>query len=183
MRVGMGYDVHRLVEDRALILGGVEIPYEKGLLGHSDADVLLHAIMDALLGAAALGDIGKHFPDTDPAYKGISSLRLLEHVGGLLEEANYVIENIDATIIAQRPKMAPHIPAMREHVAKALKLSVDQINIKATTEEGLGFTGTGEGISAQAICSLLPIANYAYEDVMEGERSCEGCGGCRALEE
>ena len=176
MRVGMGYDVHKLVEGRNLILGGVKIPYEKGLLGHSDADVLLHAIMDALLGAAALGDIGKHFPDTDPQYKGISSIRLMEQVGGLLEEHHYVIGNIDATIIAQRPKMAPHIPAMREHVAKALGISVDQINIKATTEEGLGFTGSGEGISSQAICALLPIANYAYDDVMR--EACQGCGGC-----
>lgn len=145
MRVGMGYDVHRLVEDRKLILGGVEIPYEKGLLGHSDADVLLHAIMDALLGAAALGDIGKHFPDTDPAYKGISSIKLLEHVGKLLEEQNYVVGNIDATIIAQRPKMAPHIPQMRANVAKALQIEESQINIKATTEEGLGFTGHRRG--------------------------------------
>ncbi|MCI8596999.1 MAG: 2-C-methyl-D-erythritol 2,4-cyclodiphosphate synthase [Lachnospiraceae bacterium] len=176
MRIGMGYDVHRLVEGRALILGGVEIPYEKGLLGHSDADVLLHAIMDGLLGAAALGDIGKHFPDTDPAYKGISSIKLLEEVGKLLEEENYVIGNIDATIIAQRPKMAPHIADMRKNVAEALKISVNQINIKATTEEGLGFTGTGEGISSQAICALLPIANYAYEDVMES--GCSGCKGC-----
>ena len=180
MRVGMGYDVHKLTEGRALILGGVEIPYEKGLLGHSDADVLLHAIMDALLGAAALGDIGTHFPDTDPAYKGISSIRLLEQVGALLEKADYVIGNIDATIIAQRPKMAPHIPAMRKNAAEALKISVDQINIKATTEEGLGFTGTGEGISAQAVCALIPIANYAYEDVMQS--SCEGCQGCRKSE-
>lgn len=154
MRVGLGYDVHKLVEGRDLILGGVQIPYEKGLLGHSDADVLVHAIMDALLGAAALGDIGKHFPDTDPQYKGISSIALLEHVGHLLEESDYVIENIDATIIAQRPKMAPHIAAMRENVAEALGISVEQINIKATTEEGLGFTGTGEGISSQAICAL-----------------------------
>ena len=154
MRVGLGYDVHKLVEGRDLILGGVQIPYEKGLLGHSDADVLVHAIMDALLGAAALGDIGKHFPDTDPQYKGISSIALLEHVGHLLEESDYVIENIDATIIAQRPKMAPHIAAMRENVAEALGISVGQINIKATTEEGLGFTGTGEGISSQAICAL-----------------------------
>ena len=174
MRVGMGYDVHKLVEGRALILGGVEIPYEKGLLGHSDADVLLHAIMDALLGAAALGDIGKHFPDSDPAYKGISSMKLLEHVGALLEEKNYVVGNIDATIIAQRPKMAPHIPAMRENIAKALQISVEQINVKATTEEGLGFTGSGEGISSQAICALIPVANYAYEDVMQ-----VGCGGCQ----
>ena len=182
MRVGMGYDVHRLVEDRKLILGGVEIPYEKGLLGHSDADVLLHAIMDALLGAAALGDIGKHFPDTDPAYKGISSIRLLEHVGKLLEEQNYVVGNIDATIIAQRPKMAPHIPQMRANVAKALQIEESQINIKATTEEGLGFTGTGEGISSQAICALIPVANYAYEDVMRLPNGCPGCGGCQKAE-
>ena len=160
-----------VVEDRKLILGGVEIPYEKGLLGHSDADVLVHAIMDALLGAAALGDIGKHFPDTDPAYKGISSIRLLEHVGKLLEEQNYVVGNIDATIIAQRPKMAPHIPQMRANVAKALQIEESQINIKATTEEGLGFTGTGEGISSQAICALIPVANYAYEEVMPVSRS------------
>ena len=151
MRIGMGYDVHRLTEDRKLILGGVDIPYEKGLLGHSDADVLLHAIMDALLGAAALGDIGKHFADTDPAYKGISSVELLKHVGGLLAEHGYRIGNIDATIIAQRPKMAPHIQAMRENTAKALNIDVDQINIKATTEEGLGFTGEGLGI---AICMI-----------------------------
>lgn len=182
MRVGMGYDVHRLVEDRKLILGGVEIPYEKGLLGHSDADVLLHAIMDALLGAAALGDIGKHFPDTDPAYKGISSIKLLEHVGKLLEEQNYVVGNIDATIIAQRPKMAPHIPQMRANVAKALQIEESQINIKATTEEGLGFTGTGEGISSQAICALIPVANYAYEDVMRLPNGCPGCGGCQKAE-
>ena len=140
MRVGMGYDVHKLVEGRKLILGGVEIPYEKGLLGHSDADVMLHDVMDALLGAAALGDIGLHFPDTDPKYKGASSIKLLEHVGRLLEENGYVIENIDATIIAQRPKMRPHIDQMRENMAKALKIDVDQINVKATTEEGLGFT-------------------------------------------
>ena len=137
-----------------MILGGVDIPYEKGLLGHSDADVLLHAIMDALLGAAALGDIGKHFPDTDPAYKGISSVELLKHVGGLLAEHGYRIGNIDATIIAQRPKMAPHIQAMRENTAKALNIDVDQINIKATTEEGLGFTGEGLGIASNAICMI-----------------------------
>ena len=154
MRIGMGYDVHCLTEDRKLILGGVDIPYEKGLLGHSDADVLLHAIMDALLGAAALGDIGKHFPDTDPAYKGISSVELLKHVGGLLDEHGYKIGNIDATIIAQRPKMAPHIQAMRENTAKALNIDVDQINIKATTEEGLGFTGEGLGIASNAICMI-----------------------------
>lgn len=174
----MGYDVHRLVEERKLILGGVEIPYEKGLLGHSDADVLLHAIMDALLGAAALGDIGKHFPDSDPAYKGISSIKLLEHVAKLLEDENYVIGNIDATIIAQRPKMAPHIPLMRENIAKALQIEENRVNIKATTEEGLGFTGTGEGISSQAICALIPVANYAYEDVMQPRGGCRGCGGC-----
>ena len=155
MRVGLGYDVHKLVVDRKLILGGVEIPHTLGLLGHSDADVLVHAIMDALLGAAALGDIGKHFPDTDEKYKGISSIKLLEHVGALLEENCFLIENIDATIIAQRPKMAPHIMQMRENMALALNIDVNQINVKATTEEGLGFTGTGEGISSQAICLLL----------------------------
>ena len=154
MRVGMGYDVHKLTEGRKLILGGVEIPYEKGLLGHSDADVLLHAIMDALLGAASLGDIGKHFPDTDPAYKGISSIKLLEHVGKLLDDHMYVIENIDATIIAQRPKMAPYIQKIRENIANTLGLELNQVNIKATTEEGLGFTGSGDGISAQSVCIL-----------------------------
>ena len=177
MRVGMGYDVHKLTENRKLILGGVEIPYEKGLLGHSDADVLLHAIMDALLGAAALGDIGKHFPDTDPAYKGASSIELLKHVGKLIDEKLYVIGNIDATIIAQRPKMAPHIEQMRKNVAEALHIDVDQVNIKATTEEGLGFTGTGEGISSQAIASLDTIANYRYQ-VGPQTGGCAGCGGC-----
>ncbi|MCI6689513.1 MAG: 2-C-methyl-D-erythritol 2,4-cyclodiphosphate synthase [Clostridiaceae bacterium] len=179
MRVGMGYDVHRLVEGRDLILGGVTIPYEKGLLGHSDADVLLHAIMDALLGAAALGDIGKHFPDTDDKYKGISSIKLLEHVGELLEEHNYQIVNLDATIIAQRPKMAPYIPQMVKNVAETLHIDESQVNIKATTEEGLGFTGTGEGISSQAICSLMPITAYIDEDIAATRRSCEGCGGCQ----
>ena len=154
MRVGMGYDVHRLVEGRDLILGGVQIPWEKGLLGHSDADVLIHAIMDALLGAAALGDIGKHFPDTDPAYEGISSVMLLKHVAKLLQENGYGITNIDATIIAQKPKMAPHIPQMRENIADALGIGLSALNIKATTEEGLGFTGRGEGIASQAICLL-----------------------------
>lgn len=178
MRVGLGYDVHRLTEGRDLILGGVKIPYEKGLLGHSDADVLLHAIMDALLGAAALGDIGRHFPDTDPAYKGISSLRLLAHVGQLLEQENYQIINIDATIIAQRPKMAPHIPQMVKNAAETLGIEESQINIKATTEEGLGFTGTGEGISAQAICSLMPIEAYIEEDRTVRREACEGCQGC-----
>lgn len=155
MRVGMGYDVHRLTEGRKLILGGVEIPWEKGLLGHSDADVLVHAVMDALLGAAALGDIGKHFPDTDPAYKGISSILLLCHVTELLKKHGYTIGNIDATIIAQKPKMAPHILKMRENMAEAMEISVDCLNVKATTEEGLGFTGSEEGIAAQAICLLV----------------------------
>lgn len=150
----MGYDVHKLIKDRDLILGGVKIPHETGLLGHSDADVLLHAIMDALLGAAALGDIGKHFPDTDAKYKGISSILLLEHVGNLIKDTGYTIENIDATIIAQRPKMAPHIPCMIKNIAAALQLPIDKINIKATTEEGLGFTGREEGISSNAICLL-----------------------------
>ena len=154
MRIGMGYDVHRLVEGRELVLGGVTIDYKKGLLGHSDADVLLHAIMDALLGAAALGDIGKHFPDTDPAYKGISSIRLLEHVKELIRSEGYEVENVDATIIAQQPKMRPHIDAMRENIARSLGVELSRISVKATTEEGLGFTGNGEGISSQAICLL-----------------------------
>lgn len=175
MRIGMGYDVHRLVEGRDLIMGGVKIPYEKGLLGHSDADVLLHAIMDALLGAAALGDIGKHFPDSDPAYKGISSITLLEKVGELLEENCFLIENIDATIIAQAPKMRPHIDTMRENIAKALLIEVEQVNVKATTEEGLGFTGTGEGISAQAICMLTSPRELTSQPVQMG---CSGCSGC-----
>ena len=175
MRVGMGYDVHRLAAGRKLIIGGVEIPYEKGLLGHSDADVLLHAIMDALLGAAALGDIGKHFPDTDPEYEGISSIKLLEHVGRLLDEGGYVIENIDATIIAQRPKMRPHIDQMRENIAAALNIETEQVNVKATTEEGLGFTGTGEGISSQAVCAVEKYTNYASTDMVSIPA---GCGGC-----
>lgn len=154
MRVGLGYDVHKLVEDRKLIIGGVEIPYEKGLLGHSDADVLLHAIMDSLLGAAALGDIGKHFPDSDDRYKGISSIELLKYVGSLLKENDWLIENIDSTIIAQKPKMAPHIENMRKNISEALNIDIGQINVKATTEEGLGFTGEGKGISSQSICLL-----------------------------
>ena len=186
MRVGLGYDVHKLTEGRELILGGVNIPYERGLLGHSDADVLVHAIMDALLGAAALGDIGKHFPDSDERYKGISSIRLLEKVGELLEEHFYFIGNIDATVIAQRPKLAPYREEMRENVAKALGISVDQVSIKATTEEGLGFTGTGEGISAQAIALLESVGNISYGyDPMEqentgcpGRAGCAGCTGC-----
>ena len=184
MRIGQGYDVHRLVEGRDLILGGVTVPYEKGLLGHSDADVLVHAVMDALLGAAALGDIGQHFPDTDPAYKGISSIRLLEHVADLLEEhqflleeKGYVIENIDATIIAQRPKLAAYRPQMAENIAHALKLPVNRVSVKATTEEGLGFTGTGEGISSQAITLLTSVEDYCYDDRMKPQ-GCSGCQGC-----
>jgi len=154
LRIGMGYDVHKLVKGRTLILGGVTIPHETGLLGHSDADVLIHSIMDALLGAAALGDIGKHFPDSDPKYKGISSISLLKYVGNLIKDKNYIIENIDSTIIAQRPKMAPYIQAMVINIATALQLPIDKVNIKATTEEGLGFTGNCEGISSNAICLL-----------------------------
>lgn len=154
LRVGMGYDVHQLVEGRKLIMGGVEIPHTKGLLGHSDADVLIHAIMDALIGAIGEGDIGKHFPDTDDKYKGISSMKLLEHVATILKDRQAVIHNIDATIIAQKPKMAPHIEAMKENVAAALDLKVTQVNIKATTEEKLGFTGAEQGISSQAICLI-----------------------------
>ena len=175
MRVGMGYDVNRLTAGRKLILGGVEIPYGKGLLGHSDADVLVHAVMDALLGAAALGDIGKHFPDTDPEYEGVSSIRLLEHVGRLLDEKGYVIENIDATVVAQRPKMRPYIEQMRENIAIALRIETDQVNVKATTEEGLGFTGTGEGISSQAVCAVEKYTNYGSVDVTQGSPACGGC--------
>ncbi len=153
-RFGMGYDVHQLVENRKLIIGGVYIPYEKGLLGHSDADVLLHAISDALLGAAALGDIGKHFPDTDPRYKGADSLKLLEEVGNLLAAKGYVVGNVDATIVAQKPKMLPHIPQMRENIARVLRVDIDQINVKATTEEHLGFTGSGQGISSYAVAGI-----------------------------
>lgn len=174
MRIGQGYDVHKLVEGRDLILGGVRIPYEKGLLGHSDADVLVHAVMDALLGAAALGDIGEHFPDTDPQYKGISSIELLKQVAGLLEEKGYVVENIDATVIAQRPKLLSYRPQMRENIADALNLSVDKVNVKATTEEGLGFTGAGEGISSQAIVLLTSVEDYCYDD----RTMPSGCGGC-----
>ena len=180
MRIGQGYDVHRLVEGRKLIIGGVDIPYEKGLLGHSDADVLLHAVMDALLGAAALGDIGQHFPDTDPAYKGISSIALLKEVGKILQENGYMIENIDSTVIAQRPKLLPYRPQMAENIAAALGIEKEQVSVKATTEEGLGFTGTGEGISAQAIALLSSVADYAPEDrvgIISG--GCGGCPGCR----
>ncbi len=186
MRVGLGYDVHKLVENRELILGGVTIPYEKGLLGHSDADVLVHAIMDALLGAAALGDIGKHFPDTKEEYKGVSSIELLKHVKRLLDEKCFIIGNIDATIVAQRPKLASYIPDMVETIAKTLEIDSANINIKATTEEGLGFTGSGEGISSQAICLLNTVDNYMYNgkdgiaytyDPEESDR-CSGCSGC-----
>lgn len=172
MRVGLGYDVHKLVEGRRLILGGVDIPYEKGLLGHSDADVLLHAIMDALLGAAGLGDIGKHFPDTSDAYKGVSSIWLLQLVGTLLEEEMFVINNIDATVIAQQPKIAPYREQMVKNVAEALHIEESQVNIKATTEEGLGFTGELKGISAQAICSLSSAEEFSFDPMGAG---CQGC--------
>ena len=155
MRIGHGYDVHRLVEERKLIIGGVDIPWEKGLLGHSDADVLLHAVADAILGALGLGDIGKHFPDTDPAYKEADSMKLLEHVSKLATEKGYTLGNLDATIIAQKPKMAPHIQLMRENIARVLCAQVEQINVKATTEEGLGFSGRGEGIAAQAVVLMV----------------------------
>ncbi|MDE6128260.1 MAG: 2-C-methyl-D-erythritol 2,4-cyclodiphosphate synthase [Lachnospiraceae bacterium] len=179
MRIGTGYDVHRLVEGRKLIIGGVEIPCEKGLQGHSDADVLLHAIMDALLGAAAMGDIGKHFPDTEPEYEGISSLKLLRRVGERLEEHCFLIENIDATIIAQAPKMRPYIDCMRENIAGALGIETEQVNVKATTEEGLGFTGAKEGIAAQAVCMLNSPRELWAEDVTaQRAGSCAGCAGC-----
>ena len=180
MRIGQGYDVHRLVEGRRLIIGGVDIPYEKGLLGHSDADVLLHAVMDALLGAAALGDIGQHFPDSDERYKGISSIALLKEVGKILQENGYMIENIDSTVIAQRPKLLPYRPQMAENIAAALGIEKEQVSVKATTEEGLGFTGTGEGISAQAIALLSSVADYAPADrVGLISSGCGGCPGCR----
>ena len=182
MRIGMGYDVHCLVEGRYLVIGGVTIPYEKGLLGHSDADVLLHAIADALLGAAALGDIGKHFPDSDPAYKDISSLVLLEQVRNLLEDNLFYIENIDATIIAQAPKMRPFIDEMCRNIANALKIDQNQVNVKATTEEGLGFTGEGKGISAQAVCLLTSPREMATIDVDASgtqQSACEHCLGCK----
>ena len=154
LRVGHGYDVHRLAEGRKLILGGVDIPWERGLLGHSDADVLTHAVMDALLGAAGLGDIGTHFPDTDPAYAGADSMKLLAHVVELLREQGFSVGNVDATVLAQRPKLAPHIPAMRDNLARVMGVSPDRVNVKATTEEGLGFTGSGEGIAAHAVALI-----------------------------
>ncbi len=177
MRIGNGYDVHRLVEGRKLILGGVEIPYEKGLLGHSDADVLTHAIMDALLGAAAEGDIGRHFPDTDEKYKGADSIKLLSEVGKILENKLYVVENIDAVIMAEKPKLMKYIPDMVKNIATALGLEESQVNIKATTEEGLGFTGNGEGMKAQAVVLINETINEdAY---MMSDMGCGGCGGCR----
>ncbi len=177
MRIGTGYDVHKLVEGRDLIIGGVNIPHTLGLLGHSDADVLLHAIADAVLGAAGLKDIGAHFPDTDPQYKGISSMLLLEHVRELVMDKGYVVGNVDATIIAQAPKLRPYIELMEENVAKCLGIDVEQVNIKATTEEHLGFTGREEGISSQAVCLL-----YEFYDgsnvIYDSGRSCQGCSGC-----
>lgn len=155
LRIGHGYDVHRLVEDRKLILGGVEIPHTHGLLGHSDADVLTHAVMDAVVGALGLGDIGKHFPDTDPAYKGADSLRLASHICELMEERSWQIGNIDATVIAQAPKLAPYIGAMRDNLANVFHTTVERVNVKATTEEKLGFTGAKEGIAAHAVCVIL----------------------------
>jgi len=158
IRIGTGYDVHRLVDGRKLVIGGVDIPSEKGLLGHSDADVLLHAVCDALLGAAGLGDIGKHFPDTDPRFKGISSLKLLGEVSRLLGEKGFRVNNIDATIVAERPKMAPHIPAMTTNIAAAVKAGPGAVNVKATTTEGLGFAGKGEGMAAYAVCTIARIS-------------------------
>ena len=178
MRVGIGYDVHKLEKGRKLIMGGVEIPWEMGLLGHSDADVCVHAVMDALLGAAALRDIGTHFPDTDPRYKGISSMKLLECVRELLEEHRYIVNNVDVTIVAQQPKMKPYIDQMIINIAEALKVEPGQVSVKATTEEGLGFTGTLQGISAQAICSLIPVLEFADFDRTDNGR-CSGCGGCK----
>ena len=194
MRIGTGYDVHQLAEGRKCIIGGVEIPYEKGLLGHSDADVLLHAISDALLGAAALGDIGKWFPDSDPEWEGADSLKLLERVGEILEEHHYLIENIDSTIIAQAPKMGPHIEKMRENIAGALHLMVDQVSVKATTEEHLGFTGREEGISAQAVALITSPMDLVAQDVTnaaaaqpDGSAGCASCpvrdGGNAAIPE
>ena len=180
MRIGTGYDVHRLAEGRDLILGGVRMPYSKGLLGHSDADVVLHAIMDALLGAAALGDIGRHFPDTDPAYEGISSIILLKKVKALLEDKLYLIENIDATIIAQKPKLAPFLPEMEKNIAQALGIEEERVNIKATTEEGLGFTGAEQGIAVNAVCLLEDMRNYQADVTPNAYAGsdCSTCSGC-----
>lgn len=175
MRVGTGYDVHKLVEGRKLILGGVEIPHSLGLLGHSDADVLVHAIMDALLGAAALGDIGQHFPDSDPAYEGADSLQLLARVQKILLKEGYVVNNIDATVIAQKPKLSPHIQKMRENIADTLQISTGQVSVKATTEERLGFTGREEGIAAQAVCTLTGLYDASAAVAGSGCGGCEGC--------
>ncbi|MBQ2032211.1 MAG: 2-C-methyl-D-erythritol 2,4-cyclodiphosphate synthase [Lachnospiraceae bacterium] len=178
MRIGTGYDVHRLTEGRPLILGGVTVPYEKGLLGHSDADVLLHAIMDALLGACAQGDIGMHFPDTDEKYKGVDSRVLLRKVGDIVAAQCYVISNIDATVIAQRPKLRDYINEMRGNIAEDLQIPIDCVSVKATTEEGLGFTGAGEGIAAQAVCLLEPMVAYREVTYGGGCAGCNGCPGC-----
>lgn len=180
MRVGIGYDVHRFAYDRKLILGGVEIPFEMGLDGHSDADVLVHAIMDALLGAAALGDIGKHFPDTDRSYKNISSIILLRKVGDVLAEKGYAIENIDSVIVCQKPKLREYIDRMRAVLAECLCLDIDQVSVKATTEEGLGFTGCMEGISAKAVCLLEKYTSYTSvrDDEKSAAADCLGCTGC-----
>ena len=175
MRIGTGYDVHKLVEGRKLIMGGVEIPYDKGLLGHSDADVLAHAIMDALLGAAALGDIGKHFPDTDVRYKGADSMMLMREVRRILEENCYLIGNVDATIIAQAPKMRPHIDQMRQNIADALEVDLSQVSVKATTEERLGFTGRGEGISVQAVALITSPMDLEAGPAFSSEGGCAGC--------
>lgn len=177
MRIGQGYDVHKLVEGRDLIIGGVNIPYEKGLLGHSDADVLIHAVIDALFGAAGLGDIGEHFPDGDSRYKDVSSMELLKQTAGILEEQGYIIENIDSTVIAQKPKLLTYRPQMAENIADALNLPVKKVNVKATTEEGLGFTGSGEGIAAHAVTLLTSVEDYCYdEQIMKPD--CGSCGGC-----
>lgn len=187
MRVGMGYDVHRLTEEKKLILGGVEIPHTKGLLGHSDADVAVHAVMDALLGAAALGDIGKHFPDTDEKYAGISSLKLLEHVRTLLEQEHYLIENIDVTIVAQKPKLRPYMEQMAQNVADTLHISKNQVSFKATTEEGLGFTGTEQGIAAYAVCAIGSMYDGSFaaadSDAQDGCPSGSCCKGCRTQQD
>ena len=178
MRIGMGYDVHRLGPNRDLIIGGIKIPFQQGLIGHSDADVLTHAIMDALLGAACMGDIGKLFPDTDDAYKGIDSFILLAKVRDALQEAGYFIENIDATIIAQAPKMRPYIDDMRRRYSETLEIDLDQVNIKATTEEHLGFTGRGEGIAAEAVCLLYTAREMYSADVTGGCAAAGACTGC-----
>ncbi len=179
MRIGTGYDVHRFAENRDLIIGGVKVPYDKGLLGHSDADVLVHAVMDSLLGAAALGDIGRHFPDTDDAYKGVSSIELLKKVKQLLEDKLYIIENIDATIIAQKPKLSPYLGQMVKNIADALAIEENQVNVKATTEEGLGFTGQELGIAVNAVSLIENMMNYQVDVTpMDNKRDCSNCNGC-----